>query len=330
MDEYYIKYLKYKNKYLELKQYGGVRFNMFSKLSPGVVREDNPKNKSNKFAVNANEKSMQDAVIKAQEEEKDANALVYEKSVKATAAYEAWKNAELLEKDALDKEKDKVTQRVMGPIINNANINFTNTNDRKKEIEKQNAVLQKIIAKEWAILERTMMVNTNKAYQVLNNAQSEEKEARINMKKKAMNTKKLRRELRNATKMINMANKIAAKCNKAVKISREYVNNSQLMHKKLADAKIEEQKAILNLNAKKIETKNAHIELKKANLGDKIIATTMLKKAELAETNALEMVKKTRKKIKKYIRYAVNATKMAETAIMVTKKCIASEKKSQK
>jgi hypothetical protein len=326
MDEYYIKYLKYKNKYLELKQYGGVRFNMFSKLTPGVVREDNPKKKSNIFAVNANEKTIQDALIKAQQEEKEANALVYEKSVKTTTAYEAWKNVELYEKDALDKEKDKVTQRVMGPIINNANINFTNTNDRKKEIEKQNAVLQKIIAKEWAILERTMMVNTNKAYQVLNNAQLEEKEARLNMKKKAMNTKKLRRELRNATKMINMANKIAAKCNKAVKISRDYVNNSQLMHKKLANAKLEEKKAIFNLDAKKIETKNAQKELNKAKLGDKIKATEILKKAELAETNALEMVKKTRKKIKRHLRHAVNATKMAETAIMIAEKCIAKKK----
>jgi hypothetical protein len=329
MDEYYIKYLKYKNKYLELKQYGGVRFNMFSKLSPGVVRQDNLKKKSNKLAENLNEKSMQDALIKAQQEEKEANAIVNDKSVKAIAAYEAWKKTESKEKDALDKEKEKVKQRFMEPIIKNANTNFTNTYDNKREIENQYAALQKTIAKEWAILEKTMMVETNKAYQVLNNAQLEEKEARLIMKKKEAKTKKRKRELRNATKMINMINKIAAKCNKAVKISKKYVNNSKLMHEKLTNAQLEEKKAILNLDAKKILTNKARKELKMTKPDDKNKANAVLNKAELEEKKALDEVRKTKKKTKRHLRHALNATKMAEMAIMIAEKCVAAEKKAR-
>ena len=326
MDEYYIKYLKYKNKYLELKQYGGVRFNMFSKLSPGVVRQDNLKKNSTKFAENINDNAMRIAIKKAQQEEIQANAIVYEKSEKAIAAYEAWKKAESEEKVALDNEKEKVIQRLMEPIIKNANQNFTNTNDRKREIENQYAALQKTIAKEWDILEKTMRVKTNKAYQVLNNAQLDEKEARLNMKKKEAKTKKLRRELKNATKMVNMANKIAAKCNKAVTISKQYAKNSQLMNETLESAKEAEKKASFHLSAKKILTNNARKELKMAKLDDKNKATDVLTKAESEEKKAFDEVQKTRNNIKKYIRLVINAKKMEEMSNMITKKCIASQK----
>jgi len=326
MDEYYIKYLKYKNKYLELKQYGGVRFNVFSKLSPGVVRQDNLKKNPTKFAENMNDNAMRIAIIKAQQEEIQANTIVYDKSVKAIAAYEAWKKAESEEKGALDNEKEKVIQRLMEPIIKNANQNFTNTNDRKREIENQYAALQKTIAKERDILEKTMRVKTNKAYQVLNNAQLDEKEARLNMKKKEAKTKKLRRELRNATKMVNMANKIAAKCNKAVTISKQYAKNSQLMNETLERAKEAEKQASYNLSAKKILTNNARKELKMAKPDDKNKVFDVLNKAEMEEKKAFDEVQKTRNNIKKYIRLVINAKKMEEMSNMITKKCIASQK----
>jgi len=268
---------------------------------------------------------MRIAIKKAQQEEIQANAIVYEKSEKAIAAYEAWKKAESEEKVALDNEKEKVIQRLMEPIIKNANQNFTNTNDRKREIENQYAALQKTIAKEWDILEKTMRVKTNKAYQVLNNAQLDEKEARLNMKKKEAKTKKLRRELKNATKMVNMANKIAAKCNKAVTISKQYAKNSQLMNETLESAKEAEKKASFHLSAKKILTNNARKELM-AKPDDKNKATDVLTKAESEEKKAFDEVQKTRNNIKKYIRLVINAKKMEEMSNMITKKCIASHK----
>ena len=269
---------------------------------------------------------MRIAIIKAQQEEIQANTIVYDKSVKAIAAYEAWKKAESEEKGALDNEKEKVIQRLMEPIIKNANQNFTNTNDRKREIENQYAALQKTIAKERDILEKTMRVKTNKAYQVLNNAQLDEKEARLNMKKKEAKTKKLRRELRNATKMVNMANKIAAKCNKAVTISKQYAKNSQLMNETLERAKEAEKQASYNLSAKKILTNNARKELKMAKPDDKNKVFDVLNKAEMEEKKAFDEVQKTRNNIKKYIRLVINAKKMEEMSNMITKKCIASQK----
>ena len=52
-----------------------------------------------------NDNAMRIAIIKAQQEEIQANTIVHEKSVKAIKAYEAWKKAESEEKGALDMKK---------------------------------------------------------------------------------------------------------------------------------------------------------------------------------------------------------------------------------
>jgi hypothetical protein len=114
-----------------------------------------------------------------------------------------------------------------------------------------------------------------------------------------------------------------------VKISKKYVNNSKLMHEKLTNAQLEEKKAILNLDAKKILTNKARKELKMAKPDDKNKANAVLNKAELEETKALDKVKKTRKKTKRHLRHALNATKMAQMAIKIAEKCIGAEKKQE-